>query len=368
MASYADNISVESDLNSLETYASNLNSRYNTISTAINELESGSSSSGNEGSGGDLGTYQYSVGLLSDLHLNTDNNTASTDDQCGDEADLTNALTTFKLQGVEFICAAGDVMETYNPWETDTNPEATTYGDNRTLADAKDFYNTYTAANSGLNFFSPLGNHDYLGLHEKRTANENNTSASASRISEYWRAKVQAFMGSQSVTYLSGSNNLTYYFTRGNDIYVMLSLDYGGDNDGIVTSGTLPFTGSNYRDTINAKRIISVPSNDSDVNAILSYISDTGYSESDLPYNYQLYSPSSLIWLKNLIESNTDKKIFVFTHHFLPHKPGNSSGIPSNSVYSYADIYSKNSHTTTKDPTTQEVYDVRRGSDTLSGM
>ena len=324
-------------------------------------VEQGSSGGGEQGgeqSGGDesdLGTYQYSVGLLSDLHLNTDDDDASTD--AGDENDLANALSVLKQQGVAFICAAGDVMETYNPFSNDSN------GDTRTLADAKDFYNTYSNANSGLNFFSPLGNHDYFGLHEKRTANEDNASASVSRISEYWRAKVQAFMGSQSVTYLSGSNNLTYYFTRGDDIYVMLSLDYGGDNNGIVTSGTLPFTGSNYRDTINAKRIISVPSNDSNVNAILDYISNTNYNQTaEAQYNYQFYSPSSLIWLKNLIESNTNKKIFVFTHHFLPHKSGNSNGIPS-SGYAYGSICPSASHSTTSG-----CENLRRGASALSGM
>lgn len=352
MISYANDISVGSDLDSLEIYASNLSGRYTSISIAISNLESGSSS---ESSGGDLGTYQYSVGLLSDLHLNTDDDDVSTD--AGDENDLANALSVFKQQGVAFICTAGDVMETYNPFSNDSN------GDTRTLADAKDFYNTYSNANSGLNFFSPLGNHDYFGLHEKRTADEDNATASIQRISDYWRAKVQAFMGSQSVTYLSDSNNLTYYFTRGDDIYIILSLDYGGDNDGIVTSGTLPFTGSNYRDTIDAKRIISVPSNDSNVNAILEYISDTNYNQvAEAQYNYQFYSPSSLIWLKNLIESNTNKKIFVFTHHFLPHKPGNSNGIPSNG-YAYGSICPSASHSTTSG-----CENLRRGAGALSGM
>jgi hypothetical protein len=35
------------------------------------------------------------------------------------------------------------------------------------------------------------------------------------------------------------------------------------------------------------------------------------------------------MWLKDIIENNKDKRIFVFSHHFLPHKAGDSDGIYS---------------------------------------
>jgi hypothetical protein len=93
---------------------------------------------------------------------------------------------------------------------------------------------------------------------------------------------------------------------------------------------------------IHARKIIDVSTaaqnNDPYIKRMYEYVQGSGYTSADEPYNYQYYSPNTLIWLKEIIENNTDKKIYVFSHHFLPHKAGNSNGIPKNGAYMYSDI------------------------------
>lgn len=128
----------------------------------------------------------------------------------------------------------------------------------------------------------------------------------------------------------NGYSKLNYYLKKDNNIFIFLSLDYGEDLWGLNNVW--------HDRMIHARTIINLDTDDPYIKRMKEYIADTGYSTADEPYNYQYYSPNSLIWLKEIIENNTDKKIYVFTHHSLPNKVGNSAGIPQNGDWQYADI------------------------------
>ena len=128
----------------------------------------------------------------------------------------------------------------------------------------------------------------------------------------------------------NGYSKLNYWMKTDNNIFVFLSVDYGNDTWG-VTSGW-------HDRMIHARTLIDLSADDPYVRRMKEFVSDTGYSAADAKYDYQYYSPNALIWLKEIIENNTDCKIFVFTHHYLPNKVGNSTGIPKNGDWSYADI------------------------------
>ena len=68
------------------------------------------------------------------------------------------------------------------------------------------------------------------------------------------------------------------------------------------------------------------------------YVADTEYSDADKAYNYQYYSPNTLIWLKELVENNKDAKIYVFTHHFMPSRVGNGVGRAKDGNWFYSVI------------------------------
>ena len=128
----------------------------------------------------------------------------------------------------------------------------------------------------------------------------------------------------------NGYSKLNYWLQKGNDIYIFLSLDYGDD--------VWEINNSWHDRMIHARTIINLNTDDPYIKRMKEYVSDTEYSSADEPYNYQYYSPNTLIWLKEIIENNKDKKIYVFTHHFLPHKSGNSNGIPQDGAWQYSDI------------------------------
>ena len=146
-------------------------------------------------------------------------------------------------------------------------------------------------------------------------------------------------------------SKLNYYLVKGNNLFVFLSLDYGDDiwqiND-------------KWHDRmIHARTILTLDTADPYIRRMVEYVSDTDYSAADEPYNYQYYSPNTLIWLKEIIEHNQDKKIFVFTHHYLPQKVGNSAGIPIEGDWQYADISKAGTLTSAG---------INRGSNCLTGI
>ena len=161
----------------------------------------------------------------------------------------------------------------------------------------------------------------------------------------------------------NGYSKLNYWLKKDNDIFIFLSVDYGDDNWGVTNTW--------HDRVIHARKIIDVTessrNNDPYIKRMYEYVQGCGYTSADEPYNYQYYSPNTLIWLKEIIENNTDKKIFVFTHHFLPHKAGNSNGIPKNGAYRYSEI-SKNGVIDTRGNTDYNGKTANNGSNALTGI
>lgn len=149
----------------------------------------------------------------------------------------------------------------------------------------------------------------------------------------------------------NGYSKLNYWMQKDDDIYIFLSVDYG-DDKWTVTSGW-------HDRMIHARTIINLNDNDPYIKRMKEYVQDTGYSSADEKYDYQYYSPNSLIWLKEIIENNTDKKIYVFTHHYMPNKVGNGKSLPKDGGWSYADI-SKDGELTSAG--------INKGSNCLTGV
>lgn len=172
----------------------------------------------------------------------------------------------------------------------------------------------------------------------------------------------------------NGYSKLNYWLKKDNDIFIFLSVDYGNDDWGITT-GPVSEGGNGYGKwhdrVIHARRIIDVSSsarnNDPYVRRMYDYVQGSGYTTADEPYNYQYYSPNTLIWLKEIIENNPTKKIYVFAHHFLPHKAGNSNGIPKSGAYKYSDV-SKNGVLDTRQNTNYAGGSANAGSNALTGI
>jgi len=128
----------------------------------------------------------------------------------------------------------------------------------------------------------------------------------------------------------NGYSKLNYWTKKDNDIYIFLSVDYGNDIWGVV---------SGWHDRmIHARTIINLNEDDPYIKRMKEYVSDTEYSKADEAYNYQYYSPNTLIWLKELLENNKDKKIYIFTHHFIPSRVGNGVGLAKDGNWYYSVI------------------------------
>lgn len=152
----------------------------------------------------------------------------------------------------------------------------------------------------------------------------------------------------------NGYSKLNYYLKKDNNIFIYLSVDYGND--------IWPINDKWHDRMIHARTIINIKSDDPYIKRMVEYVADTEYSPADEEYNYQYYSPNSLIWLKEIIENNTDKKIFINTHHFLPNRVGNGKDRPIYGNWFYSDIHPSSE----KDPKEGNIYNV--GSNSLTGI
>lgn len=129
----------------------------------------------------------------------------------------------------------------------------------------------------------------------------------------------------------NGYSKMNYYLKKDDNIYVFLSVDYGDD--------IWPVNDKWHDRMIHARTIINLNSDDPYVCRMKDYVSDTAYSAADELYNYQYYSPNTLVWIKELVENNQDKKIFIFTHHFMPNRVGNGVGLAKDGNWFYSSIY-----------------------------
>lgn len=152
----------------------------------------------------------------------------------------------------------------------------------------------------------------------------------------------------------NGYSKLNYWTKKDNDIYIFLSVDYGNDVWG-VTSGW-------HDRMIHARTIINLNEDDPYIKRMKEYVGDTNYSSADAAYNYQYYSPNTLIWLKEILENNKDKKIYIFTHHFMPSRVGNGVGLAKDGNWFYSVI----SPDGVKD--TRESGKYNKGSNALTGV
>lgn len=102
----------------------------------------------------DLGTYKYSILLLTDNHLAKDT------DEWGDEKDFRRCMDlAVEDPNIKCVMGCGDLIESGSP--KNATPED----------DAKDFLELYDVPYwqvAGLRLFSPMGNHDYYAMFESR--------------------------------------------------------------------------------------------------------------------------------------------------------------------------------------------------------
>lgn len=152
----------------------------------------------------------------------------------------------------------------------------------------------------------------------------------------------------------NGYSKLNYWMQKDNDIFIFLSVDYGND--------VWPVNDIWHDRMIHARTIIDVNANDPYIKRMMEYVSDTGYGKADEPYNYQYYSPNTLIWLKEILENNKGKKVYLFTHHFMTNRSGNGAGIPKNGNWFYSVV----SPDGVKDTRESGIYN--KGSNALTGV
>lgn len=269
----------------------------------------------------------YKVGLISDMHFDIE-------DQHNSEyqADLVNALEVFKANDVNFVASCGDICQ-YN----DKDYEA-----------FSQVYNSY----KGMRFFTCMGNHDYLRIFGLRGF----IPLGYQTPGMLWQQNVSAFHNpEEDINFFEygahwndprnrGNRTIqsktNYWFEMMGDIYVFLSVDYGQakqDNDVI-------------------RGFYLLDKSDKFTKQMQEYVRDTDYVKEDGRFDYQFYHPQTLIWLKELLEANRDKRIFIFSHHFLPHKAGDTNG-----QYSHLRIWPYS----TSQAVRQKYYS---GSNTLCGL
>lgn len=258
----------------------------------------------------DKGRLKYKVGLLSDLHFDSEDSHNSEYIQ-----DFINAIGFFRKNDVEFLCNAGDLCQ-YNDMDLELY---------------KNYYTAYAWAptNAGLRIFTALGNHDYLRLFSNgqelgKLVNCFNVFTGEDYWRQYGYQKKTDYI--QFLEYDGNWNEqqygpgrttkskLSYWVEMHGDIYVFLSVDYGVQANPRVWDWL-------------ARGMNLLDQKDPYVKQMEAYVVDTLYDYScEKRFNYQFFHPNALIWLKDILENNHDRRVFVFTHHFLPNKAGDTFG------------------------------------------
>lgn len=264
----------------------------------------------------DKGKLKYKVGLIGDVHFDVE------DSHNSEYAlDLQNACEYFHKAGCEFISAVGDFAQ-YNDKDYEV---------------FKDWYDAH-GYSKGLRLYTPLGNHDYLRLFTIRNSSDTYVDDNVlynylpmwNNVGEFHNiinpsdgkheSDINFFEhgnkwnDKQYTGWRTSKSKLNYWLERHGDIYVYVSVDYG----------TMIL--SDPWDTL-ARGINLLDYNNDYVKHMTDYVKDTPYDRNrEKNFDYRFYDPETLIWLKELIEDNKDKRIFVFMHHFLPNKAGDTNG------------------------------------------
>lgn len=256
----------------------------------------------------------YKVGLISDIHYDIYDNKGSQYKE-----DIKNALDFFKKEGVDCIMSCGDICN---------------YQDE----DLQGFYKLYKPYfDKGMRFYTCLGNHDYMRLYEGGVNKENLWQTNVASLhcipgaTENIEKDIHFFeYGAKwNAPQRTGTRNAhskqNFWFEKEGDIYVFISVDYKESNGNVNGLSQA----INLLDKTNPY-----------VSQIKKYVKDTPYNESkEKNFDYRFYDPEVLIWLKDILEANTDKKVFVFSHHFFPHKAGNGNSLNNKWFYSQLRVW-----------------------------
>lgn len=254
-----------------------------------------------------LGQLQYSVGLISDIHycVTPNNRTLITNDT-GNENNTSGYDSKFKedlvyliqnpFKNVDFIASPGDIA---------------TFDINDFIQFTQDYNNL-----TNKSFYCSLGNHDHLVTYGNKAqwlhwSGEVNNNTDGSRwYSIQQNNTIYPCPGSLAKNVPNNNrSNLSYYIVHNNDVYIFLSASYG-DTETLNKS----LEQSHPHNQLSA--------NDPYVQQMISYCGKNTFVGNESNFNFQYYKPQDLIWLKNIIESNQNKRVFVFSHYFFPHKAG----------------------------------------------
>lgn len=293
------------------------------------------------GSGnGDSDVPLYTVGLLSDTHyqvpdsngqIHTVGEATSSDNGSFYKEDLAYIIDQFKYYDTVFNASTGDIA---------------TNSLNELIEFTNDYIEGYTGVNqnyTGDSFLSDsnykklycaLGNHDhhivYSDTSKCKYVNYNNganthdgqrwDSITYNNISYNCPGKL-----SGTVSYFS-SNSKSYKITYNGDIYIFISAFYGDpraasdDGQGHDMSQMHPHNQMTSTQISNLKSYIQQ-----------KYNNTYSFPQNESNFNFQYYKYEDLIELKDIIESNTSSRIFVFSHYYFPNKSGGNNEYPGGS-------------------------------------
>lgn len=229
-----------------------------------------------------VGKLLCKKGLISDTHMDYEDTHNSEYME-----DLQNALVFFKKEGVNSIESCGDFCQ---------------YNDNDLVL----FHDAYRDWVFSLH--ACMGNHDYLRIYHKRKSGD----LTQEQCEQMWQHNIAQFQGN-NLHYFGSTykDKLSYWYEENGDIYAFISIDYGYS------------TGMVWDDVVRGWNLLDY--SNQYVQQMTEYIEDTPYDRSrEENFDYQFYNPQVLIWLKNLIEANPKKRVFLFMHHFLPNKAGDT--------------------------------------------
>ena len=253
-----------------------------------------------------FGERKYRVGLMSDIHYNDgtiDNNLGTFDyDDSEYETDLPNALSLYQnKEDVEFICASGDISS-----------DCIVH-----MLNFKKALDTYSPTTK---FYSCFGNHDFASAKNESIPENELYDTTNMNGADAWNNILTPNNSKYEIHYQDNTTTLgksSYWFevpikdTNKSDIYIFLSVNYDNNNS-------------------TADKILT--SESPNIQPLIDYV---GFMPSK--YNIQLYDNLTLIWLKDLLEQFSNKRIFIFTHQFFVHKAGSNN--IDNGYYHYGGLY-----------------------------